>query len=139
MNNRFLEKYLIYFNIWLMQWENVQYLANSENYWYRFESEKPGLWVKMTWGQNQIDLNLIHLLITKSSLILVSDSSWRNSIIDNIWNFPKFRIIAKIASIAKMASIAKNACFLCSTRLASFFHELFLTEKNDGKLRRLRD
>ncbi len=89
MSNRFLEEYLIYFNFWLMQEENVRYLANSENYWYRSESETPGLWVKMTWGQNQIDLNLIHLLIAKSSLILASDRSWRNSIIDNIWNFSK--------------------------------------------------
>ena len=90
MSNRFLEEYLIYFNFWLMQEENVRYLAISENYWYRTKSEKPGLWVKMTWGQNQIDLSLIHLLITKSSLILASDTSWRNSIIDNIWEIPKF-------------------------------------------------
>ena len=89
MSNRFLEEYLIYFNFWLMQEENVRYLAISENYWYRTKSEKPGLWVKMTWGQNQIDLSLIHLLMTKSSLILPSDTSWRNSIIDNIWNFQK--------------------------------------------------
>ena len=89
MSNRFLEEYLIYFNFWLMHEENVRYLANSENYWYRTKSEKPGLWVKMTWGQNQIDLSLIHLLITKSSLILASDTSWRNSIIDNIWKFQK--------------------------------------------------
>jgi len=89
MSNRFLEEYLIYFNFWLMHEENVRYLAISEIYWYRTESEKPGLWVKMTWGQNQIDLNLIHLLIAKSSLILASDRSWRNSIIDNIWNFQK--------------------------------------------------
>ena len=89
MSNRFLEEYLIYFNFWLMQEENVRYLAISENYWYRTKSEKPGLWVKMTWWQNQIDLSLIHLLITKSSLILASDTSWRNSIIDNIWNFQK--------------------------------------------------
>ena len=89
MSNRFLEEYLIYFNFWLMQEENVRYLAISEIYWYRTKSEKPGLWVKMTWGQNQIDLNLIHLLIAKSSLILASDRSWRNSIIDNIWNFQK--------------------------------------------------
>ena len=66
---------------------NVQYLANSENYLYRFESEKPALWVKMRWGQKQIDLNLIHPFITKSSLILASGSSWRSSIIDNILNF----------------------------------------------------
>jgi hypothetical protein len=43
----------------------------------------------MTWGQNHIDLSLIHLLMTKSSLILLSVTSWRNSIIDNIWNFQK--------------------------------------------------
>ena len=89
MSNRFLEEYLIYFNFWLMQWENVQYVAISENYWYRTKSEKPGLWVKMTWGQNQIVLSLIHLLMTKSSLILASDTSWRNLIIDNISNFQK--------------------------------------------------
>ena len=89
MSNRFLEEYLIYFNFWLMQEENVRYLAISENYWYRTKSEKPGLWVKMTWGQNQIVLSLIHLLMTKSSLILASDTSWRNLIIDNISNFQK--------------------------------------------------
>ena len=92
MNNRFLEEYLIYFNIWLMQWENVQYLAISENYWYRSESEKPGLWVKMTWAGNWFHLNTIHLLITKSSLILASDRSWVKVYIQNIWNIPKFHI-----------------------------------------------
>ena len=92
MNNRFLEEYLIYFNIWLMQWENVQYLVNSENYWYRSESEKPGLWVKMTWEGNWFHLNPIHLLITKSSLILASDRSWVKVYIQNIWNIPKFHI-----------------------------------------------
>ena len=50
MSNRFLEEYLTYFNFWLMQRENVQYVANSKNYWYRSESEKSGLWVKNTCG-----------------------------------------------------------------------------------------
>ena len=92
MSNRFLEEYLIYFNFWLMQEENVRYLAISEIYWYRTKSEKPGLCVKMTWGQNQIDLNLIHLLIAKSSLILASDWSWVKVYIQNICNIPKFHI-----------------------------------------------
>ena len=34
-----------------MQRENVQYVANSKNYWYRSESEKSGLWVKNTCGE----------------------------------------------------------------------------------------
>jgi hypothetical protein len=75
-----------------MQWENVQYLANSENYWYRSESEKPGLWVKLTRGGNWFHLNSIHLPITKSSLILASDWSWVKVYIQHIWNIPKFHI-----------------------------------------------
>ncbi len=56
------------------------------------ESEKSGLWVKMTWEGNWVLLNPVHLLITKSSLILASDRSWVKVYIQNIWNIPKFHI-----------------------------------------------
>ena len=90
MSNRFLEEYLIYFNFWLMQRENVQYVANSKNYWYRSESEKSGLWVKKTCGGNYFHLNQIHVHITNSSLILVFGAFGQAEYIEDIWNFPIF-------------------------------------------------
>ena len=90
MNNRFLEEYLIYFNFWLMQRENVQYVANSKNYWYRSESEKSGLWVKKTCEGNYFHLNQIHVPITKSSLILVFGAFGQAEYIEDIWKFPIF-------------------------------------------------
>jgi hypothetical protein len=90
MNNRFLEEYLIYFNFWLMQRENVQYVANSKNYWYRSESEKSGLWVKKTCEGNYFHLNQIHVPITKSSLILVFGAFGQAEHIEDIWKIPIF-------------------------------------------------
>ena len=90
MSNRFLEEYLIYFNFWLMQRENVQYVANSKNYWYRSESEKSGLWVKKTCGGNYFHLNQIHVHITNSSLILVFGAFGQAEYIEDIWKFPIF-------------------------------------------------
>ena len=101
MNNQFVEEYLIYLNFWLMQRENVQYVANSKNYWYRSESEKSGLWVKKTCGGNYFHLNQFHVHITKSSLILVSGAFGQAGHIEDIWKFPIFPCPPKCASCSK--------------------------------------